>query len=156
MTVAVPPDWATRLIDLLDQQRRIYSHLEQMSARQTHLVQAGQTEPLLTLLAQRQRLIDQLTQVAGNIEPFKKDWPALFAQLDLVSRGRIQSLINQVQELLGRIMSADERDRVALTEQRGRLSVGLQQVAKGSVLNRAYQSGGVDPETHNRYTDEQG
>jgi hypothetical protein len=53
-------------------------------------------------------------------------------------------------------MTADERDRVALSAQRGRIVQDIQQVTKGTVLNRAYHKSGVDPELHNRYTDEQG
>jgi DNA repair ATPase RecN len=153
MTTTTTPDWAAELIALLDQQRRIYHQLGDLSRQQSQLVSAGDAEPLLSLLGQRQQLIDQLTQLNGRIDPYKRDWPALWAQLD---RGdRIQQLIDQVQKLLDDIVQQDEKDRVALSAQRQHVADELQQVRHGTAVNRAYgrPTTGLD---NNRYTDFQG
>jgi hypothetical protein len=155
MTATAKPDWAIGLIDLLHQQRAIYQHLHDLSDRQSQLVAAGNAEPLLSLLAQRQRLIDDLTQLNGQIEPYKQNWPALWAHLDGSSRQAIQSLIDEVQRLLQLIVQQDEHDRQALASQRDHTATQLHQIRTGSVANRAY---GKTPGSSdaNRYTDQQG
>jgi hypothetical protein len=155
MTTTTTPDWAAELIALLDQQRRIYHQLGDLSRQQSQLVSAGDAEPLLSLLGQRQQLIDQLTQLNGRIDPYKRDWPALWAQLDRGDQFRIQQLIDQVQKLLDDIVQQDEKDRVALSAQRQHVADELQQVRHGTAVNRAYgrPTTGLD---NNRYTDFQG
>lgn len=155
MTTTTTPDWAAELISLLDQQRRIYHQLGDLSRQQSQLVSAGDAEPLLSLLGQRQQLIDQLTQLNGRIDPYKRDWPALWAQLDRGDQFRIQQLIDQVQKLLDDIVQQDEKDRVALSAQRQHVSDELQQVHRGTAVNRAYGRPAAGPD-NNRYTDYQG
>lgn len=159
MTISAQPDWATGLIDLLDQQRSIYQQLVELSVRQSQLVQAGDAEPLLSLLTQRQRLIDDLTQLNGSIEPYKQNWPALWARLDAASQASIQTLIDSVQKLLDRILAQDEQDRQQLSAQRDRTGAQLKQVNAGSAVNRAYGKalgGGAGSDGNNRYTDDRG
>jgi len=156
MTVGVQPDWATGLIDLLDQQRSIYQQLFDLSACQSQLVSAGDAEPLLSLLAQRQRLIDDLTQLNNHIEPYKQNWPALWARLDGRTQAGIQSLIDQVQALLDQILARDEQDRLALSAQRDHTGSQLKQVRTGTAANRAYGSRAAQGTSDNRYADHEG
>jgi len=154
MAVTTRPDWATELIDLLDDQRRIYVQLHELSQEQTHLVEAGEAEPLLTLLSKRQQLIDRLTQLNGRMEPFRRNWPTLWSELSDAKRTTVQSLIDQVQGLLDKIVNQDERDRAALSAQRERVGQALSQVKVGTNLNRAY--GGPASPGSSRYTDQRG
>jgi len=155
MTTATTPDWAGELITLLESQQKIYAQLNELSQKQSELVTAGDAEPLLSLLGQRQQLIDQLTQINGRIDPYKKDWPALWPQLDRGVQARIQQLINQVQKLLDQIVEQDEKDRVALSSQRQQLASDIQKVRQGSAVNRAYGRPAEGPD-NNRYTDYEG
>ena len=156
MTVQTQPDWAADLIGLLDQQRGIYQQLHALSERQAGLVGNGDAEALLTLLGERQRLIDQLTQLNGRIEPFKRDWPRLWAQLDENSQAQVQNLIDKVQSLLDGIVQQDERDRAALSEHRDRIGAQIRQTQAGSAVNRAYGAPAAGAAGQARYTDRQG
>ncbi|MBI1369502.1 MAG: hypothetical protein GC162_12720 [Planctomycetes bacterium] len=155
MTVSTQPDWALELISLLEQQQRIYEQLTDLSRKQTQLVSTGDAEPLLTVLGQRQQLIDQLTRLNSRVEPYKQDWPALWAQLDRMTQARVQQLISTVQSLLDAIVEQDEKDRAALSAQRMQIVGDIQQVRRGSAVNRAYGAPAVRPEM-NRYTDYKG
>ncbi len=156
MTATARPDWAIGLIDLLEQQRAIYEQLQTLSHRQSELVASGDAEPLLSVLSQRQRLIDDLTQLNGQLEPYKQNWPALWARLDSDTQKTVQGLIDQVQLLLGQIVAQDEKDRVALSAQRERTSSEIKQLRTGSAINRAYGRPQGAPDDQNRYTDQQG
>ena len=156
MTLTASPRWSDDLVELLDQQRRIYVNLRDLSVRQGQLVAAGDAEPLLTVLAQRQTLIDQLTQLSGRLEPYKREWPHLWQRLDTNMRAKVQGFITQVQDLLDQIVEQDERDRLALNVHRGRIAEDLRQVSRGTTVNKAYGHAAVDPECRTRYTDRQG
>jgi hypothetical protein len=147
---------ASGLIDLLDQQRRIYLKLQDLGRTQSQLVAAGDAEPLLELLGQRQLLIDHLSQINSSIEPYKKSWPVVWGSLDEPSRVRVQGLIDHVQNLLDQIVEQDSKDRAALTVHRERIADDLGQLRRGSNVNRAYGRRDTGPDSRNRYTDEQG
>lgn len=157
MTVATPPQWAAELIELLDAQRAIYRQLQQLSDRQGRIVSDGEPDmsALVTLLSQRQELIDQLTGLTSRIEPFRSNWVALWNSLDAVTRTQVRALIDEVQALLDAIVEQDERDRASLSDRRDRVAGQIAQVKRGSVVNKAYGPSAVRP-ANPRFTDEQG
>jgi len=115
MTDTLQHDWADGLVELLDNQRRIYLRLRELSIEQAEFVASGEADALLKVLSDRQQLIDQLTQINGRIEPFKQDWPSMWRKLDDDTRSRVETLIGQVQGLLELIVAQDGRDRASLT-----------------------------------------
>lgn len=154
MTASPQPDWATGLIELLDQQCRVYAQLDELSAEQGRLVREGDAEPLLNLLGRRQSLVDRLTQLSGRIEPYKQNWPALWAQLDAPTQTKIQGLIDRVQSMLDAIVERDERDRHALSAQRDRVAEQIHVTTRGTAVHKAY--GNVGAAAAPRYTDNAG
>ncbi|MHC4993530.1 MAG: flagellar export chaperone FlgN [Planctomycetota bacterium] len=156
MTINTRPEWASTLIDLLEQQRGIYIHLHELCSLQSQHVADGDPEPLLALLGKRQRLIDELTRLNACVAPYKKNWNTLWSQLQSDDQNVIDALIDQVQALMEEIVAQDEKDRQALSEQRDEVGTQLQNIHTGNALNKAYgpkpAAHGVDP----RYTDQQG
>ena len=63
MTTTQSMELADTLIALLNRQRMLYDQLKDLAARQTELVDGSDPESLLKVLAARQRLIDQLTDI---------------------------------------------------------------------------------------------
>ncbi|MAE61542.1 MAG: hypothetical protein CMJ49_09325 [Planctomycetaceae bacterium] len=155
MTETLHDDWAVTLVDLLDQQRAIYHQLEQLATQQGQLVDAGEAESLLTILAERQALIDQLSQINGKLAPFRQQWPTLWEELDADQRAQVTQRIDQVQQLLDQIVAHDQRDRATLQHHRDRLAGELDQVKQGAAMNRAYQHVDVD-QSSPRFTDNEG
>ncbi len=155
MNTSTQPQWAKKLIELLDEQRGIYRQLCDLSQQQSEMIEAGQAEPLLALLGRRQGLIDELAQLNGSLEPYKNQWPRLWHELEDEARGQIEQLIGDVQVLLDRIVEQDERDRLALSGERDRLADELQHVRRGSAVNQAYGRLGGQP-GNSRFTDQEG
>lgn len=148
------PQWASRLLSLLDEQRVVYYQLREFSQKQSELVEQGDADHLMQLLAQRQQLIDRLSALNQQLEPFKKDWPRLWSELDEPTRRSVDQRVNEVQALLDGILKQDDHDRKALIQRRDNLSSGLKQVSQGQKVNRAY--GSKPNYDNNRYTDSQG
>lgn len=155
MAVTTQSDRAGTLVELLGEQCGIYRQLNELAGRQSELVEGGDAEALLALLARRQSLIDQLTQINGRLEPYRDQWPSLWRELDESTRQRVTSLIDEVQRLLDEIVAQDERDRATLAAQRDRMADDMQRLGRGAAMNRAYGQAGPGA-THPRYTDQEG
>lgn len=147
--------WADTLIDLLDRQQAIYLQLQCFSHRQTQLIDAGDAEALLSLLDERQRLIDQLMAISREVEPFKQRWPALWTSLDEPAKEELKTHIDAVQAMLDRILQQDERDRAALTEHRRRIAQQMTSLHRGASAHQIYRSSSARP-TDSRFTDQRG
>ncbi len=116
MTPTLNPGWAGQLVELLDQQRCLYTQLRQLSQRQGDIIGNGRADVsgLILLLGQRQDLIHQLTRINSGLEPYRQNWPQLWDSLDAASRARIRHLLAEVQGQLEDILDQDQKDRVAL------------------------------------------
>lgn len=151
----VTVDDLSRLISLLEQQLRLFEHLAELSDRQQGLVDDGQAEQLLALLAQRQQLIDHLDTVNGELEPYRNQWDQFWPGLEDSQRQRIGPLIEQAQQLLERIMQADDRDRGRLESAKIEVAAELSQVNQARAARDGYHHvAGSDQ--NNRFTNRQG
>jgi flagellar biosynthesis/type III secretory pathway chaperone len=155
MAVTSQPHWSVTLVDILDEQHDLYQQLHALSAEQRGLVASGEAEPLLSLLARRQSLIDTLAHVAQRLEPYKQEWAECWSRLDEPSRRHVSERISQVQHLLDEIIQQDEQDRASLSAHRSRMGEQLQQVNRGRTVNRAYGRAPAQA-VASRFTDRQG
>lgn len=164
MTAAAPAlvDDLPVLLELLQRQRSLYRQLRELSGRQGPLVTQGLAEPLLSLLAQRQRLIDELAAVNERLEPFRRDWPRLWVSLPDDDQERVAGLVKETQELLASILTQDERDREVLQSARGQILQEIDKMSRSSHAVSAYQTAPAagyakaGAAANNRFTDRQG
>jgi len=155
MTVETLPQWAEKLLKLLEAQRAIYLQLAQLGEQQSQCVERGDTESLLSLLGRRQQQIDQLLSLNSQLEPYKQRWAELWPELDEAQQARLRDCMNAVQQLLEDQLARDDRDRATLHEQREGVNKQLRQVKQGSQMNRAYANTST-PDASPRFTDRTG
>jgi hypothetical protein len=130
-----------RLIELLTQQRDVYRQLRQLADVQRQAIDADSGQELLRILGDRQRLINLLTDVNTELEPFRSRWDQLRQSIDPVGRKTVSDLVEEVQELLKGILELDEGDCDALKR---RTRVCREQAAAASMgqrVNAAYAVG---------------
>lgn len=128
------------LVALLQRQRSIYQQLRTLSDQQGPLVAEAMAEPLLSLLAQRQKLIDAALDLNAQLDPYRKRWAEIWADLPEVERGRIGGLVKEVQDLLAAIVQQDERDRAILQTAKAKIGEELQQVSRAGAAMSAYRA----------------
>ena len=145
----------SRLTELLEQQVRLFEDLAALTVRQTRLVNDGEAESLLGLLAQRQELIDRLESVNGELEPYRSRWPQLWPDLDESDKQRIGPLVQQAQQLLEQIMQSDDRDRKLLEAAKPQVAAELERLSHTRAARRSYQGAG-SPADSNRFTNQHG
>ena len=62
------------LVSLVGEQIGLYQRLEELSLRQHELVESEDTDALLGVLTERQRLIEDITNVASRMTPYRARW----------------------------------------------------------------------------------
>ena len=62
------------LIALVQEQLGLYEQLELLSVRQSALVESEDTDALLEVLNERQKLIEYITDVSARMTPYRARW----------------------------------------------------------------------------------
>lgn len=156
----VAPDEGAHLATLLTRQRDLYRELAGLSSRQQVLVAESRTEELLTVLSQRQALIDQLTACNKEVAPFRSRLGDIAAAAPLATRETIRTRVDEVQGLLKEIIGRDEADRATLEASRQRVGEEMKRVNAAPAAANAYRAqaagayGAARPAA--RFTDSQG
>ena len=151
MTPAEAMDVGSQLIHLLSQQQLIYRQLHRLTEKQGSLVSSEDPETLLRVLSGRQRLIDRLNVLDGELAPLRAGWQEIAASLPQAQQQQAQELIDSVGEILGEILAVDERDMRNLCRQKEKIARDIRAASLGKRMNRAY--GQNNPAGANRYLD---
>lgn len=140
-----------RVDALLEEQEALFSQLDSLGEQQTRLVEADDAESLLTLLAERQRLIDSIAANNGSLAPYRMRWAAFLGELPEPERDRLRRRVDIVAELAGRIAVRDESHRALLETRRARVATELGQLGRARGAVAAYgQSAGPTPRFQDR------
>lgn len=129
-----------RLIELLRHQQTLYRQLRVLTDRQKALVVREDTEALLSLLAERQRLVNGLVGLNGHLAPFRANWTELYSNLDEPLRREVAELLEEVNASLGGILKSDSRDSATLTARQHDRAVQMANVDAGSRASAAYST----------------
>lgn len=131
-----------RLVELLEQQQALYRQLRILSDRQKVLVVQEDAEPLLTLLAERQRMVDGLVALNGRLAPFRKRWTEFYSGLDETCRKRAAELLEEVNGSLNAILQSDRKDTATLGARRQNVAQEMASLDAGSRAGAAYADAG--------------
>ena len=129
-----------RLVELLRHQQTLYRQLRLLADRQKALVVRDDTESLLTLLAERQRLVDGLVGLNAQLGPFRENWTELYAGLDDSVRARVAELLEEVNTSLGAILQSDSRDSAQLNTRQCARATQMADVDAGTRVSAAYST----------------
>lgn len=127
-----------KLIQLLEQQRGCYRQLKDLAERQRRLITEENPEALLKILAERQKLVDQLTQLNTALAPFRQEWANTYTQMQSDRRQHVQEVLDEINMLLGAIMVTDAEDSRLLAAGKERIGSQMREAAAGRRANTAY------------------
>lgn len=151
--------WVPRLERILHKQVELYRQLAALSSRQQDLIAQDHTDGLMSLLAERQRVIDQISDVNREVEPFAMQWTSLVGGLANEQRQTLGGLLEELDSLVAAITTRDEQDRKVLESRRAQASEALDDVSRRRVALGAYggQRGAVrTAHVSPRYQDRKG
>ena len=126
------------LVETLTAQRDLYVQLASLARKQSDCIATGDSETLMSILAARSQLIDQLNPLDVRLQPHKDKWDATLAELTPPDRAAVTALLTQVRQLLADILQQDEADRQQLERQKQEVSAQITRTVTGTQLNRAY------------------
>jgi hypothetical protein len=130
---------------LLGRQHELFRELDGLSQRQTVLVAQGQTEALLEVLGDRQRVIDGIAETNAFLEPYRSRWDAVTAGLPEATRARMRTRLDAMALLADGIARRDEADRMELEQRRNAVAAEMAQISRGRGAVSAYGAVKSDP-----------
>ncbi len=133
------PRWqAERLADLVHQRLALMTEILKLSMQCEAAIEEGLVERLVTLLAEKDRLVDRLRQCQESLAPHaeldreRRQWDSEEA------RQKCQREIEQTAELQAAILAVDARCEAAMVLRRDQLRETIEQTQGASLAARAY------------------
>ncbi len=152
-----PNECAQELARLLNAQADVCRGILEKSRMQQKLVEDQNEEELLSLLADKQRLMDKQQAFTAQAAPFRQRWEAgLREQADQGSRSAVEDAWNSLRETLDEIVKLEDASRAMLEDQKGRVSHEIGKLQRGKMVNKAYGGGPFVPPSMPRYSDKKG
>ena len=143
------------MLGLLIGQRDLYRQLKNLSEQQGQFIREGSTEQLLSILSERQSVIETLSRANADLAPYRDRWGDLTASAAPDQRQQIRDALDEIERVLGEVVEQDERDRTELKGVQQQIGSQLNQVGKAGRAIGAY-----GPSTTNTkppaFTDSQG
>ncbi len=134
----VVPDRAAPIMQVLAVQQTLLAELSPLAEQQEGLIKSGDTAGLLTLLSQRQGIIDRFLDTQSDLTRLTADLSRQPAPLPESSRRRLLDLAAEVDRHLSRIVALDGDDQTRLRAARDRTQEELTGLDAGRSAHRAY------------------
>ncbi|MBN1510841.1 MAG: flagellar export chaperone FlgN [Phycisphaerae bacterium] len=149
------PDPVGTVMALLRRQVDLYRRLEGLAGRQRNLIAEADPQPLLQLLADRQKLTDELSVNSGVLEPYRANWSDVRARFSDEQRQSADALLTEAGERLGRILAADRQDAQLLAARKAQTASALAGVRCGRQMLNAYGQPSASAGRHLNRMDEE-
>lgn len=140
----------TEYVSLLTSQRALLGELDALSQRQSALIDNEDMEPLLALLDERQRVIDQVMPVSRTLDELRWRWRTVRAALPESRRDQVQHAEDALLGLFTQVARRDERDQARL---KSRLESAGAQLSGLATSRRAAGAYGQTPAAAPRFQD---
>ncbi|MGB0767554.1 MAG: hypothetical protein ACPGYV_07565 [Phycisphaeraceae bacterium] len=150
-----PFDEANEVLALLIRQRDLYRELKSHSEQQDELIATGATDRLLSLLAQRQKLIDGLGQVSASLSPYRSRIAAIADEASDDLGEQMRAMVEEVRVLLEAIIACDEKGKADLEAARDQVGGQIRQAA-GAVAAAGAYGGASSPKPAPKFTQQRG
>lgn len=126
------------LLALVREQIGLYERLEELSLRQHELVECEDTDALLAVLGQRQRLIEDISAAASRMTPYRAGWEGHVGGLPEGERRSLRLGLDSLASMMARIADRDERDRKTMEDRRRRVQSQIAGVKRGGSAMKSY------------------
>lgn len=130
--------WSRRLDELLGRQVELYRRLEELGKSQGRLIENSESDQLLSLLAKRQNVVDEIIEINEGLEPFRSRWEAVTQALDASLMAHIREMVQEIESLASAVAERDQADEATLRRRRDAVSEQLGGVSRGREALVAY------------------
>ncbi|MEM9083098.1 MAG: flagellar protein FlgN [Planctomycetota bacterium] len=142
-----PEVWLPRLRAVLEEQIGHYRELDALGEKQSGLIETGDAEGLIGVLAQRQMVIDRIAGLNGDLVPFQRGWDVLSTMISDEQRSEMRGKLDELAALVKRIGERDEADKQSLERKRDAVKRELNGLNQGKRAAQAYGVRGANAPT---------
>lgn len=122
----------------LEKEVTLYRRLAKLAEIQHEHIGRDDAEGLLTVLGQRQLVLDDLGELERTVGPARRRWQDFLQELPTGLRQTIETLMLQTRELLEVITASDRNDTMILQQRKLNVGHQLNQAKKGQQAQRGY------------------
>ncbi|MBP7933848.1 MAG: flagellar export chaperone FlgN [Phycisphaerae bacterium] len=145
---------STTLIALLTEQRSLYSQLGELAGTQRGLITGGEPERLLSVLGERQKLVDRLDALGGRLRPYLEGWKAFRTTMTPADTLRVNRLLGEVNTMLTGILEKDKADAQLLAARKSCTAKAIETVTIGRQVGAAYVANAYQTRPSRDWSDE--
>lgn len=127
-----------RLAGLIDRKQRILVQLRDLSRRQLEMIGIADMNKLLSVLANKQSLLDELHVVQRDLDPYRGQDPDSRRWQSSDKRERCRGAVQRCEALLGEIMLMEKQSEATLVQRRDETAIRLDHTHTAQQASRAY------------------
>jgi hypothetical protein len=118
------------LLDVLQRRREYCRSMLELSRRQAGLIDDGNFTELLQLIAQKQRVLDDLAELGRSFGGIVDFWKSVRDRLAADVRSKCQSAIDDAESLLAESMALEKQGTTVLTQRRDETQGRLKEIGE--------------------------
>lgn len=110
------------LVRLLESQTSLYGQLDALSDRQRAIIEEDDADRLLSVLGERQTIVDRIAMTNRDLEPVRSVWERILERVRSDWRADVAKRLDGLSVLAGRIARRDDEDRQKLAARRNAIA----------------------------------
>ena len=126
------------LLEYFGREQACYTSLLDLSRKQQQLIENKEIDELLSVLAEKQKILLKLEKIEQRLLPYKQQWQTLREELDEDDRQVLDMALSTVEELLSELIDLEKKSEKLLAECREETHRQLDDVIRGNTVHRAY------------------
>lgn len=127
-----------QLSDLIERQLSILSALRLLAVQQADCLGADDGELLLSMIARKQPLIEELLQIQIELQPYRNEDPDQRVWSDSAARERCKAMVASCDQLHQEIVRLESQSLDELENNRNAVAAQLQDCRDASLATSAY------------------
>ena len=144
----------TEVIGLLTEQCGLYEQLAALSESQRHLITTNEPEKLLTLLGDRQKLLDRVENLAARMRPYQKTLAQMRRNASSREALEVDRLLGKVNALLAAILEQDKADTQLLAARKSVTGQEMSTLKSTRAAGAAYVAAAYGAAPQREWTDQ--
>lgn len=131
-----------RLAELVNCKHAVLVQLRTLAQRELELASEGEARAMISLMAVKQSLIDNLMRVERQLDPFRSQQPNERAWRSAEDRTTCAAASQQCQQILDEVMALDRQSMEILQARQHKTKVQVDSAHQGASVRSAYLADG--------------
>lgn len=127
-----------RLASLIDSKKAVLCQLHELALRQRSIIEAGETNKLISLLAVKQAQLDQLQNLELNLETYRHEDPEQRVWSSRQARLDCQEVATTCSDLLDAIMQVEQECEQVMIHKKHQVEKQINATQSGVDATKAY------------------